>query len=240
MLKTQMAISEIINVKVSDYNREGISIYFKDKQSRNCLLDEELRNLLDDYINERKNMYYSDSEYMFISNKGGSIDKRHIFHLFSSYSKATKLIHPITPGKITALCSVEEEPESRTYEIKVDDIYMDINVHEKEIFHGRFVNIEVLLTYKKKRKEFYFVGVKPDFIHILLNGEKGIYPKGFFITPSFSKENIQQLVIDSFYFDEQSQIDFLNHLELHSLGEEEINIIEERIVFSNYLYNLSR
>lgn len=44
-------------------------------------------------------------------------------------------------------------------------IYMDINVHENEIFHGRFVKIEVLfLTYKKKHKEFYFVGVKPDFI----------------------------------------------------------------------------
>jgi integrase/recombinase XerD len=229
IMKTDLTIPEIVDLRLSNYQNRVIAFTSKNNERKNYHVDNELGVILDDYIHERKNKHYSESKYLFISNKSGRLDKRHIFHLFNAYSQQAMLFPPITPGRLSGFDAVHVEQVNQKFEYKVDkEIKMDITIVQVN-FHESMAKIEVIINYKGNQRTFLFSAVKPGDFHLLLKGMKGFYPKGIFITPSFNKKDIKKIVLDSFYIDEKSQIQFLNQLEAHSLSEDEINNLEERL-----------
>ncbi|CRK85225.1 tyrosine-type recombinase/integrase [Neobacillus massiliamazoniensis] len=233
LMKTNLLISDIVDMKLKDYSNGVISVITQKNQKKIYHLDNEVRSILEGYIQERNYKHYSQSEYLFISNKSGKLDKRYIFHLFKVYSGKAMLVSPITPGKLSGFQSIQEEPVKTTLEYTVDKhIRMDINVIHEDALTNGIAKVEVIIDFKGNQKVFLFVAVKPDYFLHLLKGRKGFYPKGIFITQSFNKALIKDIILYSFYIDEKTPIDFLNQMDLHSLSENEFNNIEEKIVIS--------
>lgn len=229
IMKTNLTIPEIVDLRLSNYQNRVLAFTSNNNETKNYHVDTELGAILEDYIHERKNKHYAESKYLFISNKSGKLDKRHIFHLFNAYSQQAMLFPPITPGRLSGFDAVHVEQVNQKVEYKVDkEIKMDITIALVN-FHESMAKIEVIIDYKGNQRTFLFSVVKPGDFHLLLKGMKGFYPKGIFITPSFHKKDIKKIVLDSFYIDEKSPIQFLNQLEVHSLSEDEMNNLEERL-----------
>jgi integrase/recombinase XerD len=233
IMKTNLLISEIVDMKITDYHNGVISITDRKSQKKNYHVDNELKTILEGYVQDRTNKYYSQSKYLFISNKSGKMDKRHIYHLFTVYSKKAMLNMHITPGKLSGFHTPQEEPSRADFEYTLNErIRMDINVFPLDTLNNCIAKIEVIVDFKGNQKVFVFGAAFPGYIRNIVKNGKGFYPKGIIIIESLKKNIIKDIILDSFYMPNQSFLSFLNELEVHSLSQEEFNNIVRGIVIS--------
>lgn len=84
-----MRISEALNIKMSDMNltaREILIRYGKGKKQRLVIINDKIVNAVKEYLKERENYRYSDSEFLFVSRESKKVDRTTINHIFNDYS----------------------------------------------------------------------------------------------------------------------------------------------------------
>ncbi|WFD09033.1 tyrosine-type recombinase/integrase [Tepidibacter hydrothermalis] len=86
MAYTGLRISEVLNITMNDFNtvsREIIIKSGKGDKTRTVYMNDRVKDSIQEYLKERK----SQSEYLFVSNKGNCIDRTVINKMFKKYSE---------------------------------------------------------------------------------------------------------------------------------------------------------
>lgn len=92
LLNTGLRISEILGVKLVDIrlDKKKLVVLGKGSKQRIIPLNDEAINIIEKSIEDRKNYKYAtevmNSPYLFLSNKGGKLDKSTIERIFNKYS----------------------------------------------------------------------------------------------------------------------------------------------------------
>lgn len=85
-----LRITEALSIKISDVNLKTMEIiirYGKGKKQRTVIINDKIRNAINEYIKEeRDKMKNSDKEYLFISQVGDHLDRTSINRIFNTYS----------------------------------------------------------------------------------------------------------------------------------------------------------
>ncbi|AND41446.1 tyrosine-type recombinase/integrase [Cytobacillus oceanisediminis] len=228
ILKINLGASEIIELRLEDYRNGAILIKNKDRRFE-YILNTKLQQVLDEYLNERINHHFSNSEFLFITNKSGKMVKRHIFQLFNKYNQEANLVNPITPKKLAAF-NLKDEKRVIDKEFKYsldDDIQLNCNTEDTK--HRNLLRVMVEVQYNGSIRTFLFGAANQEFMnHLLLEG-KAIIPNGLILTRSFNQDDICSSLVNIFNKKGKTPLEFLNFLEAYSIKEDEFNCYLQRL-----------
>ncbi|QOY34719.1 tyrosine-type recombinase/integrase [Anaerobacillus isosaccharinicus] len=201
-LKTTLTVSEIVNIKMSDYKKTGVILIDEGKKTIN--LDNETQLIISEYLEERENFNYSSSRYLFISNRSEKLNDKYIFILFRRYSLQANFSSRITPKKLEKLMVPRIDNNDVfssfcfTVEGKNEQIFFRVCFVTKNFYEDSFVKIRLYVSDNDNNEKIYqLVIAKPDIIDNFINGSGELFfAKGFLFTYFVSKEEIKKFIIN--------------------------------------------
>ncbi len=95
---TGVRVSELVNIKVSDINGEGIKVLGKGNKERIVEFGDYAESILELYLNEGyKSLNVKKSEYLFLNNRGGKLTTRGVRYILDNIINKTTIDKKISP-----------------------------------------------------------------------------------------------------------------------------------------------
>jgi integrase/recombinase XerD len=204
-MKTDIAIPEIIDLKLEDYvDGEKLIIHNPGTEEKSIFINEEVQEILSEYAKERKGYTYSNSNYFFISNKSEQLQRRQIFNLFKKYSELANLATHVTPKKLEKFKDFnwkEEIVVLRDFSFTIQNgeavVYIDSEFITNDFNKDSFIKFIIKAKYKDLIKEFFFIVGKPEIIIKFLNNEDIFSAKGWLFTHTINQTKITKFIKES-------------------------------------------
>ena len=138
-INTAMRESELINLKIKDYDGKFIKYIAKGNKERIQAIGSAAAQAIDDYLATRTD----DLEYLFVSNKGCKYSPSGIYTLVKTIAKRAGIKKDITPHKLRNTCAAAMRTDGNDIytiakklgheDIKVTEIYLRTLVDERDI-----------------------------------------------------------------------------------------------------------
>jgi integrase/recombinase XerD len=198
-LKTDITISEIMNLKIEDYI-DGEKLIIQKNKNFICI-DEDTKEKLDEYLQERKSFSYSTSNYLFVSNKSEQLQRRQIFNLFKKYSEIAGLSTPVTPKKLENFKDINWKDEltvlsdfSFCTENEEGTVSINFELITNDFNKDSFVKAVVKVKCKDTIKKFFLIFGKPGIMEKFINEEEIFLTKGWLLTHSLNQLKITKFI----------------------------------------------